>query len=88
MTMHMTIAHSHISINGIPTPVADARTLIEIIWALPGRVAQEFRRVSAATVCRVLGDVSLVAEIETRNATMHPTKEGRPIQNFITHHRL
>jgi hypothetical protein len=30
LTTHMTIAHSHISINGYPTPVADARTLIEM----------------------------------------------------------
>ena len=88
MTMHMTIEHSHISINGKgkPTPVADARTLIEIIWALPGRTAQEFRRASAVTVCRVLGgDVSLVAEIEARNATLQQTEEGRSTQKFLTH---
>ena len=87
LTTHMTIAHSHISINGKgkPTPVADARTLIEIIWALPGRVAQEFRRASAVTVCRVLGgDVSLVEEIESRNATLQHTEAGRSTQTFLT----
>jgi hypothetical protein len=67
LTTHMTIAHSHISINGYPTPFADAR--------YPGRVAQEFRRASAATVCRVLGgDVSLVAEIKTRHAAAYRSR--------------
>lgn len=38
-------------INGVgkETPLADARTLVEIIWALPGRAAKEFRRQSAST---------------------------------------
>lgn len=45
------------------TPVADARTLVEIVWLLPGKAAHEFRRSSATTVCRVLGgDLSLVQE--------------------------
>jgi hypothetical protein len=87
LTTHMTIAHSHISINGQgkPTPVADARTLIEIIWALPGRTAQKYRRASSVTVCRVLGgDVSLVEEIESRNATLQHTEAGRSTQTFLT----
>jgi hypothetical protein len=42
----------HIRINGKGrlTPVADAKTLVEIVWALPGRAAREFRRTSASTV--------------------------------------
>jgi len=87
MTMHMTINHSHISINGKgrPTPVADARTLVELIWALPGKAAREFRRASAATVCRVLGgDVSLVEEVEARNTALQQTEQGRAAQNFLT----
>ncbi len=32
---------------GRETPVADAPTLVEIIWELPGRAAKEFRRQSA-----------------------------------------
>ena len=31
---------------GRETPVADAPTCIEIIWALPGKAAKEFRRVN------------------------------------------
>ena len=40
---------------GQVTPCADARTLVEIVWALPSKAAREFRRRSAQTVCRVLG---------------------------------
>jgi hypothetical protein len=60
-------------INGVgkETPVADARTLVEIIWALPGKAAKEFRRQSAHNVCRMLGaDVSLAREIEARALTI------------------
>lgn len=59
----------YIQINkvGKDTPVADAPTLVEIIWALPGKSAREFRRQSAHYICRVLaGDVSLAVEIEER----------------------
>jgi hypothetical protein len=34
------------------TPVADAPTLIEIIWELPGKAAKSFRRQSAHLVAR------------------------------------
>jgi hypothetical protein len=60
-------------INGVgkETPLADARTLVEIIWALPGKAAKEFRRQSAHNVCRMLGaDVSLAREIEARALTI------------------
>jgi hypothetical protein len=89
MTTWMTINHSHILINGKGklTPVADARTLVEIIWALPGKAARDFRRASADTVCRVLGgDVSLLAEIEARNGSLQQTEEGRSVQSFLVHH--
>ena len=57
--------------SGRLTPVADARTSVEIIWALPGRAAKEFRRQSAHNVCRMLGaDVSLAREIEARALTI------------------
>eukprot|EP00953_Heterococcus_sp_UTEX-ZZ885_P014398 8164-Heterococcus_DN1.PRE.3 len=39
---------------------------VEIVWALPGKAACEFRRSSAQTVCRNGGDLSLIAEIEAR----------------------
>lgn len=52
---------------GEPTPVADARTLVEIVWLLPGTAPRGFRRETATLVCRALGeDVSLVDEIEAR----------------------
>jgi hypothetical protein len=53
---------------GKPTPVADARTLVEIVWLLPGTAARAFRRKSANTVCRVLGgDMQSAREIEARH---------------------
>lgn len=51
------------------TSVADAATLIEIIFLLPGRMAKEFRRESALYICRLLGgDESLIPEIRAQNA--------------------
>ena len=66
----------HIRINGKgkPTPVADAKTLMEIVWLLPGKKAKEFRRSCAQYICRVLGgDPSLVREMEMR--TRHTPQE-------------
>ncbi|KAG5176767.1 hypothetical protein JKP88DRAFT_265318 [Tribonema minus] len=61
--------------NGKLTPCADARTLVEIVWSLPGKPARAFRRTSATTVCRVLGgDVSLVDEIEGRCRALQATE--------------
>lgn len=49
--------YTRIKINnkGNTTPVADAKTLIQIIWLLPGRKAREFRHASSKKVCRLLG---------------------------------
>ncbi|CAB1105060.1 unnamed protein product [Ectocarpus sp. CCAP 1310/34] len=66
------------------TPVADAKTLIEIVWLLPGKKAREFRRQSSEKVCRLLGgDLSLVSEIEARHATLQSTEQGRATQEFL-----
>ena len=47
------------------TWVADAPTLVEIIWELPGKAAKAFRRASAHYICRMLGgDLSLAHQIE------------------------
>jgi hypothetical protein len=63
------------------TPVANARTLIEL---LPGTAAREFRRSSANTVCRVLGgDLELVREMEARHGTLQSTTEGQAIAAFM-----
>jgi hypothetical protein len=68
---------------GQETPCADARTLVEIVWALPSKAAREFRRTSAQTVCRVLGgDLSLAAEIEARHDSLQ-TEGGKAAQTFL-----
>jgi hypothetical protein len=61
---------------GRETPVADAKTLIQIIWALGGKKAREFRIKCAEYICRVLGgDPSLVREMEIR--VEHTSQEQR-----------
>lgn len=58
------------------TPVADAATLIELVWDLPGKPAREFCRASADKVRRLMGgDVSLVNEIEQRHSEIAGTDE-------------
>ena len=47
--------HIKIDGKGKPTPVADAATMIEIIWELPGKKAASFRRESAHYIARILG---------------------------------
>ncbi|CAN0532144.1 unnamed protein product, partial [Ectocarpus sp. 8 AP-2014] len=67
LTTRLTTRIGRLKINGKgnETPVADAKTLIEIVWLLPGKKAHTFRRQSSEKVCRLLGgDLSLVAEIE------------------------
>ncbi len=51
-TMSLAERVHYIKINGTGhvTPVADAKTIVEIIWLLPTRAAQEFRRQSAETI--------------------------------------
>jgi hypothetical protein len=69
---------------GRATPCADVRTLIEIIWALPGGTARDFRRASAQTVCRVLGsDLSLVEEIKNRHETLQQSSGDQAAQQFL-----
>ncbi|CAN0535077.1 unnamed protein product, partial [Ectocarpus sp. 8 AP-2014] len=60
------------------------KTLIEIVWLLPGKKAHTFRRQSSEKVCRLLGgDLSLVAEIEARHNSLQSTEEGRATQSFL-----
>jgi hypothetical protein len=66
------------------TPVTDGKTLMETVYILPGKAAHEFRRSSARTMCRVLvGDVSIVKEMEGRHASLQATPEGRAAQEFL-----
>lgn len=74
----------YIRINGKGqiTPVSDAKTIIEIIWLLPGRATREFRRRSAEIKCRVLrGDTSICAEIKSRCADVQSSEQRRGFQN-------
>lgn len=62
----------HLRINGKGrlTPVANAKTLIEIVWALGGKKAKAFRVQCAEYICRILGgDPTLVREMELRRDT-------------------
>ncbi|KAG5186211.1 hypothetical protein JKP88DRAFT_156894 [Tribonema minus] len=73
-----------INSKGRLTPCADAKTLVEIVWSLPGKAAREFRRQSAANVCRVLGgDLSIVQEVEARHHALQQTEGGRAAQKFL-----
>ena len=61
---------------GRETPVADAATLVEIAWLLPGKKAASFRRKGAETICRILGgDLTLVDEIQRRHTQVAGTAE-------------
>jgi hypothetical protein len=75
-----------LKINGIghSTYVADAKTLVEIVWLCPGKAAREFRRKSAQTIVRVLGgDLSIINEIEQRHIQLNGSEEGRAVQDFL-----
>ena len=57
-----------------PTPVTDARGIVEVILLLPGRAAARFRVEAASVIVRFLGgDLSLVDEL----AEIHPAR-GSP----------
>jgi len=70
------------------SPVADARTLVEIILALPGTQACYFRRKSALQLCRLIGgDTALVGEIEARNQFWQETEARREVQRALLEKR-
>ncbi len=73
----MTKCHKlRINGKGRETPVADAATLVEIAWLLPGKKAASFKRKGAETVCRMLGgDLTLVDEIQRRHTQVAGTAE-------------
>lgn len=77
---------SKIRINGkgLLTPVADAKTLIEIAMLLPGKGSTRFRWDSARTVCRVLGgDAKLLGEIQHNDRKWKLIKGGSLIQQAL-----
>jgi hypothetical protein len=67
---------------GHETPVADAKTLIQIVWALGGKKAKAFRVQCSEYICRILGgDPTLVREMELRAAVTPPEQREFFMQN-------
>ncbi|ACH46823.1 unknown [Feldmannia species virus] len=58
--------------------------LVGIVFLLPGKIARDFRRKSAAKICRILGgDLTLISEIEQHRNALQSTSEGRATQAFL-----
>ncbi|CAM9577254.1 unnamed protein product, partial [Ectocarpus sp. 6 AP-2014] len=77
---------SYIKINGRghTTPVSDFKTIVEIIWMLPGDASRAFRRKSAETICRVMGgDLGLCRQIEHNNSVWGDAEGGEAIQQAL-----
>ena len=65
------------------TPVADARTIAEIIMVLPGRAAAQVRRAAADVMVRYLGgDLSLVEEIAANRLRQEDMDDDDPARLF------
>ena len=61
------------------TPVADVRTMVEIVMVLPGRTASMHRRKAADILVRYLGgDPSLVEEIAANRLRQEDMDENEP----------
>ena len=66
-----------------PTPVTDARGIVEIIMLLPGRVAARFRKETASVLVRFLGgDLSLVDELAEIHLAQQNLPEEHPARLF------
>ena len=65
------------------TPVAEARTIVEIIMVLPGRAAAQVRRAAAGVMVRYLGgDPSLVEEIAANRLRQEYMDDDDPARLF------
>lgn len=74
------ITHVNINNKGKPTPVADAVTLMELVWVLPGKHAKDVRRQCAELLCRVLGgDLDVAEGIKHQ----HDSIQGTSAQQFL-----
>lgn len=77
---------TYIRINGKDniTPVTDLKTILEMIWKLPGIASVRFRHKSAETMCRVMGgDLSLLRDIEQNNLMWRSADGGEVIQQAL-----
>ena len=78
------VVYTRINASGRESPVTDLKTLVEIIWKLPGQTSAKFRRKSAQTICRVLGgDMDLVRQIEQNNRAWKSIDGGSAIQQAL-----
>lgn len=76
--------YTRINRKGKMTPVTDFKTLVEMIWKLPGGASARFRRKSVETMCRVMGgDLNLLREIEQNNLTWRSIEGGEVIQQAL-----
>ncbi len=65
------------------TPVAEVRTIVEIIMVLPGRAASQVRKAAADVMVRYLGgDPSLVEEIAANRLRQEDIGEDEPARLF------
>ena len=65
------------------TPVADARTVTELVMILPGRAAASVRTKAASVLVRYLGgDASMVAEICANRLSQEDMSEDDPARIF------
>ena len=65
------------------TPVAELRTIVEIIMVLPGRAASQVRKAAADVMVRYLGgDPSLVEEIAANRVQQEDMGEEEPARIF------
>ncbi|CAM9812251.1 unnamed protein product, partial [Pylaiella littoralis] len=77
---------TYVRINGVGrlTPVADLKTLLEIVWKLPGPTSAKFRCKSAEIVCRAMGgDERLIQEIQQNNLLWRSVPGGEAIQKAL-----
>ncbi len=66
------------------TPVADAKTLVEVAMLLPGKISRRFRWNSAAVVCRVVGgDLKLLEEVQRNDKKWKSMEGGSLIQEAL-----
>ena len=65
------------------TPVADARTICEIVMLLPGKAAAGFRKQTASVLVRYLGgDPTLAEEIALNRLAQETLPESHPMRIF------
>ena len=84
-TLKSRIFYVQINGKGHVTPVADANTIVQIMWMVPSKAGRAFRRKSAGVVCQALGgDMSLCKEIEERHYRLQSSEEGQKFKTFMT----